>query len=626
MGIQVGELRSNWLFILGMSVVIALVSTISEESKAESNCGAKASRTGLSSSRNAYVSDFVQPPGQPWTYIAWVWREYPNVNSNHNLSVARSLDLVNWESTCGQNIPLPLTLENSEVIDAIPLGGGLLNNVKIGFDSKNRVVVTYQKYVQLPTGQMTTQIFNARLESDNSWHIYQVTRWTTQWLLEGGGSLPKTSYDIGFSEVKVTSSGATIQSFGRASADREGWPNSGTYVLSDDESGQMQVGMLFVDRESSDSSQFNWVPPSPKISNLATREAGFATRFAVRRLNSRFMDRWIPIRGDYDGDGINDSGIYDRYMSTFRINLGSEVQMFRFGWYDPSLLPLIGDWDGSGRATVGIYHPKSNRSFLRNVLEGGNADKVLMGYPQSGVKDTPSRWHQWSPSQRFFLRWEYLPQNRDYPYSCGGEPYLLANIQEALRLGQETVESCPEKFISDLTLWEYDRNKNQWSSSVIDQVWGGSSVSYDFLTFKNIQIVAYYNRERFLTLALRPIGGNWIIKSTDIRYQGWDSHNYITLAVDENHSIHVVGNQHSTPLNYLVSKGLDLNSLSRVSSMTGNHEQQVTYPYFFRLPDGQFAFRFRDGSSGNGETLIFKYDSIRRKWSNLSSQSLFGRN
>jgi len=55
------------------------------------------------------------------------WRETPIASSNHDLSYARSQDLISWESSDGSPIKLPIVLATGEIIDPIPEHGGLLN-------------------------------------------------------------------------------------------------------------------------------------------------------------------------------------------------------------------------------------------------------------------------------------------------------------------------------------------------------------------------------------------------------------------------------------------------------------------------------------------------------------------
>jgi len=52
------------------------------------------------------------------------------------------------------------------------------------------------------------------------------------------------------------------------------------------------------------------------------------------------------------------------------------------------------------------------------------------------------------------------------------------------------------------------------------------------------------------------------------------------------------------------------------TTMTGN-ENSVTYPQWFRLPDGDLLYLFREGTSGNGDTFLNRYYHASQTWSNV---------
>ena len=91
--------------------------------------------------RNAYYVGPVR--GQEGTYhIVWVWRETPDCETNHDLSYAKTTDLVHWTKSDGTPVELPMTLETAEIVDPVPMNGGMINgNTKIGFDKEGRVVL-----------------------------------------------------------------------------------------------------------------------------------------------------------------------------------------------------------------------------------------------------------------------------------------------------------------------------------------------------------------------------------------------------------------------------------------------------------------------------------------------------
>ena len=42
--------------------------------------------------------------------------------------------------------------------------------------------------------------------------------------------------------------------------------------------------------------------------------------------------------------------------------------------------------------------------------------------------------------------------------------------------------------------------------------------------------------------------------------------------------------------------------------MTGKDEDDVTYPEFYRMPDGDLLFAYRSGASGRGNLVLNRYD------------------
>jgi hypothetical protein len=81
---------------------------------------------------------------------------------------------------------------------------------------------------------------------------------------------------------------------------------------------------------------------------------------------------------------------------------------------------------------------------------------------------------------------------------------------------------------------------------------------------------------------------------------------------------------HVQPLVYFRgAKPLDIQSIERVKSMTGDREQRVTYPYFMKGPNNNLLFSYRDGRSGSGDTIYNTYDPQSKTWKHLLSTPLF---
>ncbi len=155
--------------------------------------------------QNAYIIGPVKGPDNRF-HICWVWRVHPGCESNNNLSYAVSDDLIHWETAAGEAIPLPITLRTGDIVDPVPVNGGIINgNTRLGFDSGKRPVVSYHKFDE----EGNTQIYNARFE-DGNWAIYQTSDWDYRWEFSGGGTI---IFEIRLSGVSVHGEGTLRQTY-----------------------------------------------------------------------------------------------------------------------------------------------------------------------------------------------------------------------------------------------------------------------------------------------------------------------------------------------------------------------------------------------------------------------------
>lgn len=140
---------------------------------------------GTSQDMSAYAqTPFMGPDG--YYHTAWVWRNTPDVATNHDLSYMRSLDLVNWQTISGTSLALSVTPSTpGVVVDPIPVNGGIINGCQgVGFDPSNNVVISYLKYDE----NGYTQIYLARYVN-GAWQSTKATNWTYRWVLSGGGTI-----------------------------------------------------------------------------------------------------------------------------------------------------------------------------------------------------------------------------------------------------------------------------------------------------------------------------------------------------------------------------------------------------------------------------------------------------
>jgi hypothetical protein len=155
--------------------------------------------------RNAYPVGPVQGPDGLF-HLVWVWRDTPDASTNHDLSYARTANLLNWQKAGGQAVSLPMKLSTAEVVDPVPAGGGMINNnTKVGFDAEMRPIVAYHKYDQ----GGNTQLYNARFEN-GAWVVHQTSSWNYRWDFGGNGTLV---FEIEVEPVELQPNGMLTQNF-----------------------------------------------------------------------------------------------------------------------------------------------------------------------------------------------------------------------------------------------------------------------------------------------------------------------------------------------------------------------------------------------------------------------------
>jgi hypothetical protein len=163
--------------------------------------------------RSAYfVGPMLGPDG--YFHLTWVWRDTPDAATNHDLSYAKSRDLVRWEKSDGTPLQLPIRLATAEIVDPVPIRAGMINNnTVLGFDGAGRPMITFHKF----DSSGNTQIYVARRETAG-WRIAQASDWKDfRWDFGGGGSLDSRLTvsgpvaDYGLMRVSVTRDGAPIE-------------------------------------------------------------------------------------------------------------------------------------------------------------------------------------------------------------------------------------------------------------------------------------------------------------------------------------------------------------------------------------------------------------------------------
>ncbi|MCA9913088.1 MAG: S8 family serine peptidase, partial [Anaerolineae bacterium] len=121
---------------------------------------------------------------------------------------------------------------------------------------------------------------------------------------------------------------------------------------------------------------------------------------------------WVPLVGDWNGDGIDGIGLYRNGTWLLRdtTDSGSEEIVVQFGLAEPGWQPVAGDWNGDQRDGIGLY--KAGRWLLRDNLTAsggyisvsferynGNGKPVAGDWNNDGF-DTPGLFYQGSWSLR----------------------------------------------------------------------------------------------------------------------------------------------------------------------------------------------------------------------------------
>jgi hypothetical protein len=165
----------------------------------------------------------------------------------------------------------------------------------------------------------------------------------------------------------------------------------------------------------------------------------------------------------------------------------------------------------------------------------------------------------------------------------------------------------------------------------VDSGWANNSVNTtifrknSLVSFHNWQYITYYNKDGYVVLGKRKLDEDkWQLTTTLLKGNVSDAHNVISIMVDGDGYLHVAWNQHNNQLHYVKSKTPGSLEMSNEISMTGKQENKVSYPEFYRMPDGNLIFFYRDGGSGNGSLVMNQYDTKGKAWKQLHGNLIDG--
>jgi hypothetical protein len=118
-------------------------------------------------------------------HLSWVWRETPDVASNHDLCYARSTDGgLTWESSTGKKYTLPITAANAEIACPIPQKSELINQTSMYADKSGfPYIATYWRDSSSSVPQ-----FRLVFRNKDGWHSQNLGFRSTAFSLSGAGT------------------------------------------------------------------------------------------------------------------------------------------------------------------------------------------------------------------------------------------------------------------------------------------------------------------------------------------------------------------------------------------------------------------------------------------------------
>jgi hypothetical protein len=145
---------------------------------------------------------------------------------------------------------------------------------------------------------------------------------------------------------------------------------------------------------------------------------------------------WLPIVGDWNGDGTDTVGLYNAKLGKFFLKNshagGAADVSFVYGAANAGWLPIAGDWNGDGTDTVALHNPALGKFFLKNSHAGGAADvSFVYGAANAGWLPIAGDWNGdgtdsiglYKPSaSTFYLRNSHTagPANVSFSYGPAG--------------------------------------------------------------------------------------------------------------------------------------------------------------------------------------------------------------
>jgi hypothetical protein len=129
----------------------------------------------------------------------------------------------------------------------------------------------------------------------------------------------------------------------------------------------------------------------------------------------------IPLTCDWDNNGTDTIGVYMPAVERFFLRNTNDTGTADAGNFKYSVtaaagdeFPVVGDWDGNGTCTIGVFVPSLERYYLRNTNDTGTSDAGNFKYSvTAGIGDELPGTGDWDANLSATIG-SYLPSSERY--------------------------------------------------------------------------------------------------------------------------------------------------------------------------------------------------------------------
>ena len=134
--------------------------------------------------RNAYLNTLAVD-AKGGIHLSWVWRDTPDVATNHDICYAYSPDQgKTWQKSTGEQYTLPITIDTAEIAWNVPRNSELINQTSMTVDAEaHPYIATYWRAVGTDVPQ-----YQLVWHDGTKWRQSQVSQRTQAFRLSGGGT------------------------------------------------------------------------------------------------------------------------------------------------------------------------------------------------------------------------------------------------------------------------------------------------------------------------------------------------------------------------------------------------------------------------------------------------------